>query len=560
MDKRYVIGLDFGTLSGRALLVSCKDGEILASAVKEYSHRVIENYLPDQVTKLKGNWALQNPQDYLEVMEETVKQVVKASGVGKDKIIGISIDFTSCTILPIDKNGIPLCMKEEYRHRPHAYVKLWKHHGAQGDADIINHILEDYKGKDKYRFGGKVSSELLVPKVMEIIREDYEVYEKADQILEAGDWLTGVITGSRKRSASMAGYKAWWLPEIGYPEGGFYSALNEKLGNFVKDKLGEDICPVGESIGKLSEQWAGKLELVPGTPVGASVIDSHAGVPGSGIYRKGQMMLVVGTSSVIITLSDRPYSGKGICGVCKGGIIPGFYALESGLAAVGDMLQWFVEKGVPKEYYLAAAENNVSVHEYISKLADSLRIGESGLLALDWWNGNKTPHVDGELSGILLGMTLQTKPEEIYRAMIEGTAYGTRLIVETMKASGIRVEEIIASGGIANKNPVFMQIYADVLGIPIKVAASNQTAALGAAIYAAAAAGAGRGGYDSIEDAVKAMTGVREKGYAPVPEKHAAYQKIYEEYCNLVEYFGNEGNTVLKKLNNWKSGKGNQEK
>ncbi|WP_342759004.1 ribulokinase [Kineothrix sedimenti] len=553
MEDRYVIGLDFGTLSGRAVLVSCENGDVLADDVKEYAHKVMSDYLPDKVTGLKGNCALQHPRDYLDVMKATVKNVMKKSGINKDEIIGISMDFTSCTILPIDENAVPLCMKKEYEHRPHAYAKLWKHHGAQTDADIINDILKDYHESDKERFAGKVSPELLIPKIMEIIREDYEIYEKADEILEAGDWLTRVITNSEKRSGSMAGYKAWWLPEKGYPESEFFALLDSKLEHVVKDKLGEEVCPIGNSIGNLTDLWAEYLGLLPGTPVGASIIDSHAGVPGSGIYRKGQMMLVAGTSSVIIALSDKPFSGKGICGTYKGGIIPDYYALESGLAAVGDMLQWFIQNSVPAEYFLAADRNEVTIHEYLSMLAGSYKAGENGLIALDWWNGNKTPHVDGELSGMLIGISMKTKPEEIYRALIESTAYGTRMIVETMKEAGIEIDEITASGGIAAKNPFFMQIYADVLGIPIGVAASSQTAALGSAIYAAVAAGASEGGYDTIEEAVAAMSKTKEKIYFPIADNVIKYNQIYREYRILTDYFGPEGNAVLKKLSVWKS-------
>jgi len=548
MTQKYVIGLDYGTLSGRAALVRCRDGKMIATAVKSYTHGVMDQYLPDGRTKLPVNWALEHPQDYLEVLEITIPELLRESGVAKEEIIGLSIDFTSCTVLPIDHEGVPLCMKPEFEHRPNAYVKLWKHHGAQQEADEINDLLEARDEITSPRFGGKISSELLIPKVLEIVHNDYELYKAADEIIEAGDWLTRLLTGANNRSGSMAGYKAWWLPEEGYPKMEFYAALDSRMEHIVEDKLSGGICPVGGKIGILSEEWANRLGLMQGTAVGASVIDSHAGVPGSGISQKGQMMLVVGTSSVMIALSDKPYSKKGVCGALKGGIVPDFYALESGQAAVGDMLNWFVEQCVPEAYVKLAKEENISVHELLTKLGFMCKVGSSGLMALDWWNGNKTPHVDGELSGMILGMTLRTKPEEIYRALIESTAFGTRMIMETFEEAGIDINEIIASGGIAEKNPLFMQIYADVMGKDIYLAASNQTAALGSAIYAALAAGKEKGGYDAYEEAVAEMSGVKDLIYHPISENKIIYDRIYEEYKTLIDYFGPSENRVLKRL------------
>lgn len=548
MSCKYVIGLDYGTLSGRAILVRCSDGVIVATEIKEYQHGVIDAYLPDKRTKLSVNWALQYPQDYLDVLEITISSLLKTSKVDKKDIIGMAIDFTASTILPIDKNAEPLCMKTAFLNRPHAYVKLWKHHGAQKEADEINDILESAHEFENPRFGGKISSELLGPKVLEMIHQDYEVYQKADEILEVGDWLTRVLTNSHKRSSSMAGYKAWWLPGIGYPDKKFYKKLDPRMENIVEEKLTEDICSVGECIGTLSEEWATRLGLASGMVVCSSIIDSHAGVAGSGIYKKGQMMLVVGTSSVIVALHDRPHANKGVCGAFEGGIVPGFYALESGLAAVGDMLGWFVDNCVPESYAQFAEEQNLNMHELLIKLGMKNKVGASGLLAIDWWNGNKTPYVDGELSGTILGLTLQTKPEEIYRALMEATAYGTKMIMETFEEEGLEIQEIIASGGIAEKNPLFMQIYADVLGKEIKIAACKQTAALGASIYAAVAAGADKGGYDSFEDAVVAMSGVKNIIYQPNKNHKEIYNKIYEEYKNISKYLGQGTGNILKEL------------
>jgi L-ribulokinase len=547
MDGKYVIGLDYGTESGRAVLVSCSDGTILATAEKKYSHGVIDTYLPGGSEKLPNHYALQYPGDYLDVLLDIVSTVMNQSGVMQEQVIGLSIDFTSSTVLPIDGEGVPLCMKTFFKDRSHAYAKLWKHHGALKECDQINQLLEEQNLLNDFRFGGRISPELLVPKVLEILHKDPEVYDEAVEFLEAGDWMTRELTKADGRSISMAGYKAWWQSEGGYPDESFFAQLDSRMRGFSKQKLKGTICPVGERIGTLSKVWAEKLNLKEGIAVGASVIDSHAGVPGCGICESGQMMLVIGTSSVAIALSDTPYAGKGICGNTKGGIVPGYYALESGLAAVGDMFAWFIQNFVPAAYMDSAAEQGQSIHEYLSDKAALYTPGESGLLVLDWWNGNKTPFVDGKLSGVILGLTLQTTPEELYRALIEATAYGTRMLIETFEEAGVEISEIVASGGIVVKNPFLMQIYADVTGKRIKIAKSSQTAAVGSAIYAAIAAGAENGGYDTYEEAVKNMTEVSEKQYWPEFTAQEKYNLLYKEYQSAGVLLG-RNSAILKRL------------
>lgn len=537
MGEKYVIGLDYGTLSCRAALVVCGTGEILADTVQPYKHQVMDQTLPDGKTKLSRNWALQHPQDYLDAMEITIKSVLEQTGICGECVIGIGIDFTSCTMLPIDKEGTPFCMKPGYESRPHAYVKLWKHHAAQYEADKINEILSRGQYREKYKIDEKVSSELLLPKAMQILDEDPQLYAEADQLLEAGDWLTRTLTGSGKRSASTAGYKAWWEEGRGYPEKGFYEAFDSRLQNFVEEKLKGEICPVDQAVGYLTEDWALRLGLCSGIAVAPAIIDSHAGVPGSGVLEKGQMMLVVGTSSVALALSDKSYYGKGIVGTVKNAIIPGYYALESGIAAVGDSLEWFVTNCVPESYYRQAEKEGKNIHTYLSQKAAELNPCESPVMALDWLGGNKTPYVDGSLMGGFYGITLQTKPEELYRALIEATAFGTRRIVESMEESGTKVQEVITSGGISKKNPFFMQIYADVLGLKLRVAENMQTAALGSAIYAAVAAGKEKGGYGTIAEAVRAMTRVEEPRYYPVKENQETYSRLYKKYKEMAAFF-----------------------
>lgn len=522
--ENYVIGMDYGTLSARAVLVRCADGRIMASAERKYRHGVMDTCLPDGVTRLKEGTALQDPVDYLEVLEGLIPMLLEKSGAGSEKIIGLGIDFTSCTVLPVQKDGQPLCSNPAYRNRPHAYGKLWKHHGAQKEAEEIGRIV-----------GEEISSEILFPKVLEMIREDPGLYQASYRILEAADWLTWMLTGSEACSVSMAGYKAWWSGEKGFPDEKFLKTLDERMD---ARKLFRQVCPVGERIGALNPYWAKKLGLPSGIAVASGVIDSHAGAPGSGILGKDQMMLVLGTSSVIMTFSEKPFSGKGIYGKVKDGVIPGYYGLESGVAAVGDALAWFVKSCVPASCYEKAEKQGLTIYTYLTELAEKADPGQSKVLALDWFNGNKTPYVDTGLSGSLAGLTLQTRPEEIFRALIEATAFDARQILEIMEKSEaeVLVREIVASGGIAEKNPLILQIYADILQKPVKVAAESQTAALGSAIYAAVAAGKAAGGYESYPEAVKAMSRNRDIVYIPREEYKEIYNRKYQSYRKYGEW------------------------
>lgn len=553
MDKKYVIGLDYGTLSGRAVLVDCSDGTVLKSAVKNYEHAVMDRCLPGGEKLSGADWALQYPQDYLDVLETIVKSVVKESSVAKEDIIGIGLDFTSCTMLPVDEKKEPLCAQERFKGEPHAYVKLWKHHAAQPQADEISALLEKRGEINNIQFGGKISSELLLPKILQIAEEASLVYEAADQILEAGDWLTQCLTGSKKRSGNLAGYKAMWTKQTGYPSKDFLAELSPRLQNLAEEKLGDDIALAGEPAGFLTEEWAQRLGLVPGIPVAAAIIDSHAGMPGSGVSRPDQMMMVVGTSSVMLALSKDGYAKDGVVSGVRGAILPDNFALESGLAAVGDMFGWFVDQAVPKSYADEAKAQGMNLHAYLTKLAGELEPGANGLVALDWWNGNKTPYVDGRLSGALIGCTLTTKPEEIYRALIEATAFGTRKILDLFTEAHADIKTIIASGGIAEKNPLLMQIYADVLKREIMVSDTDQTAALGSAVYASVAAGAQAGGYDTIWEAVSRMSHLKDIVYRPDAERAKRYDTLYEVYSELVEMFDPQKSAVMGRLHSLRS-------
>ncbi len=549
--SRYTLGIDYGTLSARTVLMNCCDGSVAASAVMAYPHAVIEKELPDG-TSLPADWALEDAQDYLLALEKTVREVMDHSGVRKEDVIGIAIDFTSCTVLPADEQKRALSSLEQYRKRPHAWTKLWKHHGAQAQADEINALLTRRGMIDEPRYGGSISPELLLPKVLQVLREDPEIYQAAYVFLEAADWLTWNLTGELRRSGNMAAYKAMWTPEEGYIPQDVLMELDPGLENLVEEKLRGEICPPGGCIGSLTAQWAERLGLMPGIAVGPGIIDSHAGMPGSGICRKGQMMLVLGTSSVELLLSDQPYSSHGVVGAVRGAIMPGYYSLEAGLAAVGDMYGWFVDGFIPSSYEEEAKEKGIGLHQLLSEKASRLEPGESGLLALDWWNGNKTPYVNGDLSGVLVGLTLHTRPEEIYRALIEANAFGTRMIMEEFMKSGAKVEEVIVSGGIPEKNPLVLNIFTDVLNRPVKCSASDQTAALGSAMYAAAAAGENAGGFSSIAEAAEKLAKIKDEVHLPDEQRARRYDQLFSMYQELVECFDPEKVKVLKDLREMK--------
>ncbi|MCT4783414.1 MULTISPECIES: ribulokinase [Exiguobacterium] len=544
----YTIGIDYGTQSGRAVLVDVATGQEVAMAVKPYTHGVMDEYLPDGVTRLEHDWALQHPQDYLEVLEITIPAVVKEAGITPDQVVGLGIDFTACTILPIDEHLTPLCFLEEHQQNPHSYVKLWKHHAAQDEADELNRIAAE-RGEDFLkRYGGKISSEWMIPKVWQILNEAPAIYEAADQILEATDWVISQMTGRVVRNSCTAGYKAIWHKQDGYPSNEFFKALDPRLENVVEEKLSRDIAPIGSKAGELTVAFAARIGLLPGTAVAVANVDAHVAVPAVGIAEPGKMLMVMGTSTCHILLGEDEQVVPGMCGVVEDGVIPGLMGYEAGQSCVGDHFEWFTETCVPGHYVEEAALKGIGIHQLLTEKAARQRVGESGLVALDWWNGNRSTLVDTNLTGVLIGATLLTKPEDIYRALIEATAYGTRTIVEAFRHSGVPVHEVYAAGGIAEKNALMMQIYADVLNMEIKISASSQTPALGSAMFGAVAAGAERGGYATITEAAAQMGRVKEETYKPIPENVATYDALFAEYTKLYDYFGRGENDVMKRL------------
>ena len=547
-DRKYTIGVDYGTESGRAVLVDVATGEEMATAVHPYGDGVIDEHLPGSDEPLPPDFALQNPQDYIEVLKETIPAVLRESGVDPADVIGISTDFTACTMLPVDEAGTPLCIKPEWRDNPYAWVKIWKHHAAQPEANRLNEIASQRGESWLPRYGGKISSEWLVPKIWETLNKAPEVYEAADRYLEAADWIVLQLTGEEKRNSCTAGYKAIWHKQEGYPSDDFFAALDPRLRNVVDEKLSRDIYPLGDRAGNLTEEMAELTGLNPGIAVAVGNVDAHVAVPASTVVEPGRLVAIMGTSTCIMVLGEKEEVVEGMCGVVEDGIIPGLFGFEAGQSCVGDHFAWFVETGVPPAYHEEAERQGLNVHELLEEKAAAQRPGEHGLVALDWWNGNRSILVDVDLTGMLLGATLLTKPEDIYRALIEATAYGARIIIEGFEKSGVAVNEIVACGGLPGRNKLLMQIYADVTGREIKVAGTEQAGAFGSAMFAAVAAGRGAGGYDTIFEAAKHMASLQDVVYRPIPESKAIYDQIYAEYVILHDHFGRGANDVMKRL------------
>lgn len=539
----YTIGLDYGSLSCRGILADVENGAIAAQAEMAYPHGILDKALPDG-TPLQGSWCLQHPGDYLTVLDAIVPKLLQESGIPKEEIIGLGIDFTASTVIPLDAAFRPLC--ETYPSRPHAWPKLWKHHGAAAQAEWLTQAARDTDYLSWY--GGKISSECLIAKVIQVFQEDREMFDAAHSFVEAMDYVTGLLCGQPVFGGSVAAAKAFYSPQSGYPTEEFFAAIHPGLKNLPREKLTE--CYVNHKIvypyekaGSLCPEMAEKLGLCPGIAVSGPQMDAYAAMPGLGIARPGVMLLVVGTSTGIMLLNEERKPVEGTTACLPDTYYPGLWGYGSGQASVGDAFGWFVNTCVPESYAAEARSRGMSIHQYLTLLAGELAPGESGLLALDWLGGNRSCLGDPNLSGMLLGLTLATKPEHIYRALLEATAFGVRTILEAYRRAEVPVEEIWACGGIPNKNPLLMQIYADVLDMPIYVSACSQAPALGSAIYAAAAAGRG-----SIFEAVERMGHKDCRILRPDPHGKAVYEGLYREYQRLHDFFGRGTNPVMEKL------------
>ena len=541
--SKYVIGIDFGTLSGRAVLMDTATGKEIAESTMEYRHAVMDVCLPSG-KKLPPNYALQHPADYLEALGVAIRGVVEKSGVDTADVVGLGIDFTSCTLIPLDENMQPLCFEEKYADEPHAFVKLWKHHGAQPEADEINALAASRGEKWLPYFGNRLSSEWVLPKILEILHDAPEIFDKTYRFMEAGEWLTYQLCGNEVHNPNFAGFKNLWTKERGFPSDEFFTALDPRLSGIMGTKLCDKVGKMSDLAGKMTEYGASLTGLPAGIAISMPMIDAHSAIPALNMVRDGDMTLTIGTSACYMLNTKKNNAINGICATVGDGLFDGLYTHEAGQSAVGDIFDWFVRNCVPESYEAEAKEKGISIHKLLREKAKALRTGESGLLALDWHNGNRSVLDNGDLSGLILGLTLQTRPEEIYRALIESVAFGTRVIFDRFEECGASIKNVCAAGGIAQKDEMMMQIYADVLNRPIRVAGTKQACARGAAIMATVAAGC----YPDIFTACDALALPDHCIYYPNEENREIYEKLFAEYRILHDYFGTGVNKVMERL------------
>jgi L-ribulokinase len=546
MTDKYVIGVDYGTLSGRALIVRASDGHEMGSAVFEYPNAVMDRVLNASGAALAPDWALQDPQDYVDVLRNAVPEALRASGVSPADVVGIATDFTACTMIPVLEDGTPLCQLPEFKNNPHAYVKLWKHHAAQPHADRINELARERKEKWLPRYGGQISSEWELAKGLQLLEEAPEIYNRMYKFVEAADWIIWQLCGTYVRNACTAGYKGN-LQDGQYPSRDYFKALNPAFENFAEEKIAHTIGQLGDSAGPLTAQAAQWTGLTAGIAVAVGNVDAHVTAPAAKATEPGQMVAIMGTSTCHVMNHDVITEVPGMCGVVDGGIVSGLYGYEAGQSGVGDIFAWYVENQVPARYFDEAKASNKSIHQHLTDIAADEAVGAHGLVALDWQSGNRSVLVDHELSGVVLGTTLTTTAEQIYRALLEATAYGTRVIVDTFAQSGVPVKEFIVAGGLL-KNTFLMQLYSDVTRLPISTIDTDQGPALGSAIHAAVAAGL----YSNVNQAAEVMGRVNKHVYLPNEERSQQYDALYREYLELHDYFGRGANNVMKRLKQMK--------
>ena len=541
-DRAIVVGVDFGTLSGRALVVRAHDGAELGSAVHAYPHGAVERTLPATGAALPPDWALQVPADWVEVLRTAVPAALAAAGVDPADVVGIATDFTACTVLPTLADGTPLCELPNLAGVPHAYPKLWKHHAAQPHADRINRVAAERGEKWPARYGGRISSEWEFAKALQLLEEAPAVYARTERWVEAADWIVWRLCGTYVRNTCTAGYKGI-LQDGSYPGSDFLAALHPGFADFVTDKLDQPLAALGERAGGLTAEAAAWTGLREGTTVAVGNVDAHVTAPAARAVEPGQMVAIMGTSTCHVMVSDRLGEVPGMCGVVDGGIVAGLWGYEAGQSGVGDIFGWFVDTCVPPEYHERAAAQGVGVHELLTELAADLAVGEHGLVALDWHLGNRSVLVDHDLSGMVVGQTLATRPEHTYRALLEATAFGTRTIVEAFERAGVPVTELVVAGGLL-RNRLLLQIYADVCRRPLSVIGSEQGPALGSAIHAAVAAGV----HPDVPAAADAMGRVHRAVHTPDPVAAAVYDELFAEYTALHDHFGRGGSDVMHRL------------
>ncbi|MBO6159341.1 MAG: ribulokinase [Firmicutes bacterium] len=574
----YLLGLDYGTLSARGILLDIGTGKIAGEEVFEYPHGVIEDSRAfsraatqapgegdqsaaleeelrlqapsegDQSAALEEELRLQAPEDYLQALQIIPRRLMEHTGIPKEEILAVGVDVTASTLLPVDQNWQPLSFDSAFRNRPHAWCKLWKSHSAQDEADHITGVLNENSDLLDY-YGGKVSSEWTVPKMLETLRKDPEIYRTADAFIEAGDWICYLLGGVKAVSACGAGYKAFWMkPDeariqkglqdpSGYPSKKLLTAIDPAFEDLLQTKLSYPVLPLGTVCGHVGPSAARLTGLMEGTAVCPYIVDAHAALPGSGLSGVGELLLILGTSACSVICSDKYLPVQGICGSVYGGILTGLYGYEAGQPSVGDMFAWFAGSLCGKTLEEEAKRLGESIHTVLCRKAERIKPGQSGLMALDWWSGNRSILDDSNLRGCIFGLSQQTKPEEIYRALLEAAAYGLRTIAENYERFGIEIKSITASGTVATKNPLFMQILSDVMNRDITVSGQPQPSAMGAALQGARALGL------TVKKAEEQRI-----VYHPDEQASEIYARLYRLYHELYELMGRREAGILHEL------------
>jgi L-ribulokinase len=522
-DHKYAIGVDFGTESGRALLLDLRSGEELATSVVPYSSAVIDRTLPSSGEQLPPDWALQDPDDWVAVLERALPEVIANAGVQGDQVAGLGVDVTSCTVLPVTSEGVPLCTIERWRRRRHAWPKLWKHHAAQPVADRLNEVALERGEPFLERYGGRISSEWYFPKLIELWLEDREVYDEATAFIEATDWIVWWLTGIECRQTATAGFKAMWSPAEGLPPAEYFQAAYPGFDR-PGEKLGDSFVPLGTRAGAIRPEVARRVGLAESVAVAVGNVDAWVSVPGAGVEQPGTFVIVIGTSICDMIVHPREVRLPGITGVVKDGILPGVYGYEAGQVAVGDMLAWFDQRVAP----------DLGGYTELERAAAQIGPGETGLVALDWWNGNRTILADADLSGAIFGLTLQTTREQIYRALLESIAFGSRRIMDNFEEHDLGLSQIVACGGIAERSPLMMQLLADTSGRDVHVPDSTEIPARGAAMFGGVAAGC----YENIGSAIASTRPRGVRTYYPDPGTKPIYDAVYEIYREMYELLG----------------------
>lgn len=531
--EKYVIGIDYGTQSARAAVVQVSDGAVIGTCAYSYPHGVMSEMLPDG-TKLPEQFALAEAEDYIEALSVIVTGAMESAGIDGNNVVGLCVDATACTVVPVDEDMQPLSLRPEFKNHPHAYIKMWKHHAAMPQTERANRLAKEMHMPFLQACGGEMSCEWMIPKLLETRDNDPEVYKEIVYALDLCDYLTMLLTGTITRGLGSAAFKSNWISGIGYPSKEYLNSLADGFGEEYMRFMVGDIIKPGERAGALQPSMAEKLGLPVGICVAGGILDGHTSIPTSGLCRAGDVSLVVGTSNVSAILTEKQAPVPAGASSAMDGFAPGFFAIDSGQSCTGDMLGWYMKYMLPAYIEREAAEKGISVYEHLNELAEKAEPWNCSVTAMDWWNGNRNVMCNLNLKGSIQGISLGTRPEHIYTALVQAIVCGTRRIFEACEENGVEIKNVVACGGIPQKNPFLMQQYANILGRKISVACADEGPAMGAAIFAACAAGV----YDCYIDAVKHMQVHKFIDYTPDYANLAEYELVYARFKRYYELLG----------------------